>query len=185
MSSTPTPKAIEPHNARIARADEQLARAHEQITRAGEDLARLSEQVAKMEPDAARPPLTEASPQSPPRNPALRALVGLPLAACIVVAALVLQWSYGGGAKLDGVSGGLSDYIPNRELYLWPRSEPASLAKVRMALAERGRPRTAYPISRRPKGRSPTSLQRTPAPALRWQAGAAYQTAARSLKFIY
>ena len=34
------------------------------------------------------------------RRPALRGLVGLPLAACIVVAALVLQSSYGGGAKL-------------------------------------------------------------------------------------
>jgi hypothetical protein len=31
MNSTSTPKAIEPHNALIARADEQLAQAHEQI----------------------------------------------------------------------------------------------------------------------------------------------------------
>jgi hypothetical protein len=100
MSSTPTPKAIEPHNAPIARADEQLAHAHEQITRAGEDLARLSEQLAKMERDAARP--TSAGPglQTPPRRPALGAVVGLPLAACIVAAALVLQPSFGGWAKL-------------------------------------------------------------------------------------
>jgi hypothetical protein len=56
MNSTPTPKAIEPHNALIARADEQLAHAHEQMVRADEELARLSEQVAKMERDAARPP---------------------------------------------------------------------------------------------------------------------------------
>jgi len=41
-----------------------------------------------------------ASPQSPLRRPGLRALVGLPLAAFIVVAALVLQSSFGGGAKL-------------------------------------------------------------------------------------
>jgi len=100
MSSTPTPKAIEPHNAVIARADEQLAHAHEQIVRADKDLARLSEQVAKMERDAARPPSAGPGPQSPPRRPSLWALVGLPLAACIVVAALVLQSSYGGGAKL-------------------------------------------------------------------------------------
>src|SRR5438093_2693962 len=53
-----------------------------------------------MERDAARPPSAGPGPQSPPRRPALRALVGLPLAACIVVAALVLQSSYGGGAKL-------------------------------------------------------------------------------------
>ncbi len=100
MNSTPTPKAIEPHNALIASADEQLAHAYEQIVRADEELARLSEQLAKMERDAARPPSAGPGPQSPPRRPALRALVGLPLAACIVVAALVLQSSYGAGAKL-------------------------------------------------------------------------------------
>jgi hypothetical protein len=101
MNSTPNPKAIEPHNAPIARADEQLAHAHEQIARAGEDLARLSEQVAGMERDATRPASAGSGSQSPPGKPALRALVGLPLAACIVVAALVLQSSYGGGAKVD------------------------------------------------------------------------------------
>jgi len=100
MNSTSTPKAIEPHNAPIARADEQLAHAHEQIARADEELARLSDQLAKMEHDAARPPSAGPGPQSPPRRPALRALVGLPLAACIVVAALVSVSSYGGGAKL-------------------------------------------------------------------------------------
>jgi len=65
----------------------------------------VSEQVAKMEHDAARqpsaaPPLPGPRPQSPPGRPALRALVGLALAACIVVATLVLQSSYGAGAKL-------------------------------------------------------------------------------------
>jgi hypothetical protein len=92
VNSTPTPKADEPHNALIARADEQLAHAHEQIARADEELARVTEQLAKMERDTARPPSAG--------RPALRALVGLTLAACIVVAALVLQSSYGGGAKL-------------------------------------------------------------------------------------
>jgi hypothetical protein len=100
MNSTSTPKAIEPHNALIARADEQLARAHEQVARAGEELTRLSEQLAKMEREAARPPSAGPGPQSLPRRPALRTLVGLPLSACIVVAALVLQSSYGGEAKL-------------------------------------------------------------------------------------
>src|SRR6266852_7082670 len=100
MNSTPTPKAIEPPNVPIASADDKLAHAYEQITRADEDLARLSEQLAKMERDAARPPSAGPGPQSPPRRPAPWALVGLPLAACIVVAALVLQSSYDGGAKL-------------------------------------------------------------------------------------
>jgi uncharacterized membrane protein YccC len=100
MNSTSTPKDIEPHNALIARADEQLAHAHDQVARAGEELARLSEQLAKMERDAAHPPSAGPRPQSPARRTALRTLVGLSLAACIVAAALVLQSSYGGGAKL-------------------------------------------------------------------------------------
>src|SRR6266481_3309344 len=99
MNSTPAPKAIEPRDGQIRRADEQLAH--------------VSEQLAKMERDDARPPsagpgpqspperlAAGPGPQSPPRRPALWALVGLPLAACIVVAALVLQSSYGGGVKL-------------------------------------------------------------------------------------
>jgi hypothetical protein len=101
MNSTPTPTAVEPDNAPIARADEQLAHVHEQITLANEELTRLSEQLAKMERDAARPPSSGPDPRSPPRRPALRLLVGLPLAACIVVAALALRSSYGGGAKPD------------------------------------------------------------------------------------
>src|SRR5258708_29142880 len=100
MNSTPTPKAIEPHNALIASADEQLVHAYEQIVRADEELARLSEQVAKMERDAARPPSAGPGPPSPPRRAALRALVGLSLAACIFVAALVSQSSYGPGSRL-------------------------------------------------------------------------------------
>jgi len=104
MNSTSTPDAIEPRNALIASADEQLAHAHEQIVRADEELSRLSEQLAKMERDATRPPSAKPGPQSPgtpspSRRPALRALVGLLLAACIVVPALVLQSSYGGEAK--------------------------------------------------------------------------------------
>jgi hypothetical protein len=98
MNSTPTPKAIEPHNA--AGADERLAHAHEQIVRADKDLARLSEQLAKMERDDARPASAGSGRQSPPGKPALRAHVGWLLGACIVAAALVWQSSYGGGARL-------------------------------------------------------------------------------------
>src|SRR6476619_2265809 len=109
MNSIPTSNANDP-DAPVPRADERLAHAYGQITRAGEELARVSEQVAKMEHDAERqpsagppsagPPSAEPRPQPPPGRPALRALVGLVVAACIVVAALVLQSSYGAGAKL-------------------------------------------------------------------------------------
>ena len=100
MNSTPTPKAVDPPNALIAPADEQLAHAYEQIAGADKELARLSEQLAKMEREAAPAPSTGPGPQSPPGRPAFRALVGLLMAACIIVAALVLQSSHGGGPKL-------------------------------------------------------------------------------------
>ena len=74
MNSTPTPKAIEPHNALIARADEQLAHTYEQIARADGELARLSEQLAKIE-RAARPPSAGPGPQLPAGGPALRTVV--------------------------------------------------------------------------------------------------------------
>jgi len=110
MNSTPTPKEIEPHDALTARADERFVHAYEEIKRADEQLARVSEQLAKMERDDAHPPSAGLGPQLPPTQlsptpsspgrPALRTPVGLLLAACIVVAALVLQSSYGDGAKL-------------------------------------------------------------------------------------
>jgi uncharacterized membrane protein YccC len=99
MDSTPAPKATEPNDALIARADERLAHAYEQIARADEQLARVTEQLAKMERDATRPPSAGPGPQPPPRRLGLRTLVGLLLAVCIA-AALALQSSYGGGAKL-------------------------------------------------------------------------------------
>jgi hypothetical protein len=96
VSSTPTPKSIEPLDGLAAR--ERLAQAYEQIRRADEELTRLSEQVTKMQRDAA-PPSAGRGRQSARETPALRALVGLLLAACIVVAAVAFQSSYGGGAK--------------------------------------------------------------------------------------
>jgi hypothetical protein len=91
MNSTPAPKATEPHDASIAGAGERLEHAHEQIVRADEQLALLSEQVARMERNAARAPSALFRRQSPPGRRALGALIGLLLAACIVVAALALQ----------------------------------------------------------------------------------------------
>src|SRR5690349_20602603 len=96
MNSTPAPKAPEPGDVSGADADEGLAHAYKQIVLADEQLARLSEQVARMERDAAPTPPAGADPQSPPGRPGRRTLAGLPLAACIVVAALVLLSSYGG-----------------------------------------------------------------------------------------
>jgi hypothetical protein len=161
MNSASTPKAIEPHNVLIARADEQLAHAHEQIARAGEELERLSEQLAKMERDAARPPSGGPGPPSPPRRPALRALVGLPLAACIVVAALVLQSSYGDGAKLV-----VARWAP--QLVSTPSPENASLPAqpapsiVQVAAAEAAPPQTTPLAQSAPQDAAPTATAALP-----------------------
>src|ERR1041385_466317 len=113
MNSTPS-KDNAPSDGPTGRADEQLAHAHEQIIQADEQLTRLSEQLAKLERDDVRPRPAEPGPQPstaqssatpPPATPSLpakRALavhVGLMLAAGIVVVALVLQSSYGGGVR--------------------------------------------------------------------------------------
>ena len=159
MSSTSTPKAIEPHNALMARADEQLAHAHEQIARAGEELARLSEQLAKMESKAARPPSAGPGPQSPPRRPALRTLVGLPLAACIVVAVLVLQSSYGGGAKLV-VARWAPQFVSTPSLPPENAPLPAQPAPsiVQLAAAAEAAPPQATPLAQTaPQDATPTA----------------------------
>jgi septal ring factor EnvC (AmiA/AmiB activator) len=157
MNSTPTPKAIEPHNAVIARADEQLAHAHEQILRADKDLTRLSEQLAKMERDAARSPSAGPSPQSPPGRPARRALAGLPLAACIVVAALVLQSSYGDGAKL--VVAWWAPQLASAPS-LPPENAPLSAQPapsiVQVAAAEAAPPQATPPAQTAPPDTAPT-----------------------------
>lgn len=116
MSSASTPKPNEPDDGRIRHADESLAHAHEVMKGADEQLARLSEQVAKMESEAARQSSAASSPPSAPGKPALRGRIGLPLAACVVVAALVLQWSQGWSAKLA--------------VALWPPPQIASAPSI-------------------------------------------------------
>jgi hypothetical protein len=98
MDSTPNPKAIAPDDDLIARADERLAHAYQQIAQADEQLARVNEQLSKLDHDAARPPVGPGRPPSR-GGPMLRGSIGLLLAACIFVAALVSQSSYGDGAK--------------------------------------------------------------------------------------
>jgi hypothetical protein len=100
MTSTPTPNPIEPQDAPSAGADERLAHAHEQIKRADEQLARLSDQLAKIERDAEPPSSAAPGKRSSPGRPALGVVVGLSLAACFIVGALVWQLPYGGETRL-------------------------------------------------------------------------------------
>ena len=159
MNSTPTPKETEP--APIGPADKQLAHAHEQITGAGEQLTRLSEQLAKMERDAARPPSAGPRRQSPPTQsspgrPLLRTLAALPLAACIIVGALVLQSSYGDGAKLV-VARWAPQFVSTPAL---PPEDPPLPAQpapstVQVAAAEPAPPPVASPQVTSPQATSP------------------------------
>jgi len=100
MNSTTDPKAIEPNDVLVARADEGLAHAYDQIARADEQLARLNEQLSKLEHDPAHHPSAVAGHRPPRGRPALRGLIGLLLAVCIYVGAFVLQSAYGDAAKL-------------------------------------------------------------------------------------
>jgi hypothetical protein len=168
MNATSTPKSTEPIDASVGRADERLAHAHEQITRAGEELARLDEQLARMERDAARPPSTGPGPQSPPGKPAVRALVGLPLAACILVAALVL---YGGGAKLVVVRWApqpvSTPSLPSEDPPLPARPTPSIVQQplpsiVQMAAAEAVLPQATPPAQTAPQDGAPTTTAALP-----------------------
>jgi hypothetical protein len=161
MNSIPTSKANELPDAPVPRADERLANAYVQITRAGEELARVSEQVAKMEYDAARPPPAGPRPQSPPRRPAIRALVGFVLAACVVVAALVLQSSYGAGAKLVVARWApqLVSTLPSENPPVPAQPAPSA---VQVAAAEATPPQTTPLPDTAPQDAAPTTTATLP-----------------------
>src|SRR5215470_14028901 len=99
MDSTVTPRTTEADDALAARADERLAHAYEQIARADEQLARLNEQMARMEQEAVPHPSVIPLRRPSRGRPALRGLLGLFAAACIVGAAFVSQSSYGEAAR--------------------------------------------------------------------------------------
>src|SRR5258708_38488269 len=97
MNSIPNPKQTNPHDDAVA----ALKQAYEQFGRADEQLARVDEQVSKLEQDAVPHP---SDPQTrintfqpffpgdrPFRGQAVRAFIGLILAACIGVAAIAWQ----------------------------------------------------------------------------------------------
>jgi hypothetical protein len=111
MNSTPDTKGV-----LIAHADEQLARVRERIASADEEIARVTEQLSKIERDdvrnpSARPgddagnPSAKSDPQPPRGKSAVPGsidllLIGLMLAACLVVAALVSQLSRDGATLI-------------------------------------------------------------------------------------
>src|SRR6266436_4659414 len=91
MDTALNPKQTDPRHVLLARADEELAHAHEQIARANEEIARAEIQLSKLEHVPGNRTLFD--------RPAVRGLTGLLLAACIGVAAIAWQSSYGDAAQ--------------------------------------------------------------------------------------
>ena len=93
MHSTPGPKQTDSHDVLVARVDEEFANPRRQ-------LARDQEQVSKPERDTARYPSDPQIPVNRFRPAVLRgSVIGLLLAACIGVAAIDSQSTYGDAAK--------------------------------------------------------------------------------------
>jgi len=151
MDSTPSPKPTEPVDVLVARADERLARTHEEIKRVDEQITHVQEQLAKLEHDAARQPADDPQPprneirppvpnDRPPRDrPVLRGFIGLLLAACIGVAVIAWQSSYGHAAKLI-IAQWVPQLVPTSSL---PTGRPAqpSPSTVQVAAAEPSSPK--------------------------------------------
>ena len=93
MDTALNPKQTDPRHVLLARADEELAHAHEQIARANEEIACAEKQLSKLEHNAV--PGSRAWFD----RPAVRGLTGLLLAACVGVAAIAWQSSYGDAAQ--------------------------------------------------------------------------------------
>ena len=135
MDTTLNPKQTDPPHVLVAGADEEFAHAHEQIARAGEEIARAEEQLSKLEHDAARHPsdhpqtrmntFRPAVPGNRPLfdRPAVRGFTGLLLAACIGVAAIAWQSSYGDAAII-------ATWAPQRVVTSSPPLENPGLAQT-------------------------------------------------------
>jgi len=148
MNSPLNLQAAEADNVLVARADERLAHAYEQIARADEQLARVTEKLSKMEDDAMRDPPAALRLKPSRGGAALRGLIGLLLAACIVVAAFASKSTYGDAAKLM-----ISRWAPQLVSTLSLRPEKAvpsaqpSHAAVQTAAAAEPAPLQATPSS--------------------------------------
>src|SRR5258707_7779535 len=98
MDSTLNPEQTDPRNV-FARVNDEIARACEQIALADEQIARtLAHDAARQAPAAVNNVQARGHRPSFGR-PALRGFIGLLLAACIGVAAIAWQSSYGDATK--------------------------------------------------------------------------------------
>jgi predicted FMN-binding regulatory protein PaiB len=114
----------------VARADDRLAHAYAKITDADEQLARVSAQVSRMEREAARHPSAAPGRQPSRGRPALRGLVGVVLAACIMAAAFALQPPNGEAGRLK-----IAQWLPHATPAASPNN-PADAASPTLAAVQ-------------------------------------------------
>jgi hypothetical protein len=159
MNSTTAPKAVEPDDVLVARADERLMHAYDQIARADEQLARLNDQLSRLEQDAAHQPSAVVGHRSPRGRQALRGFIGLLLAVCIFVGAFVSQSSYGEAAKLV-VARWAPQFIPTSSPWMEKPEGPAQPEPSGVQLA------AATPLLPQPEPSAQTASQDAAPPAV-------------------
>ena len=161
MNTTTDPKANEPDDVLVARADERLVHAYDQIARADEQLARLNEQLSKLEHAAPDPSAVVGRP--PRSRSALRGVIGLLLAVFIFVGAFVSQSSYGDEAKLM-VAQWAPQLISTSSLPIEKPGFPAqpSPSTVQVAAATPGLPQPTASAQTPPQEVAPTAAPISP-----------------------
>src|SRR5882672_6932093 len=96
MDTTLNPKQTDPPHVLVARAGEEIARAEEQLSKLEHDAARHPSDHPQTRMNTFRPAVPGNRPLFD--RPAVRGFTGLLLAACIGVAAIAWQSSYGDAA---------------------------------------------------------------------------------------
>ena len=156
MDTALNPKQADPRHVLVARADEELTHAYEQITRADEQIARTEKQLSKLEQDAARAAVPGK--RSSLGGQAARGFTGLMLTACICVAAIVWQSSYGDAAK-QVIARWAAQLVPTSSLPLENPGLPAqpSQPAVEAATANTAPPQPAPLAQTAPQDVVPTA----------------------------
>ena len=179
MDTTANPKQTDSCQVMAAHADEDLAhayeqitRAHEQITRAHEEIGRTEEQLSKLGHDAARHPsdhpqtrMNTFRPAVPGNRPSLggravRAFIGLTLAACIGVVAIAWQSPFYGDAARQIIARWAPQLVPTLSLTLENPGLPAQPSQA--ATARTAPPQPAPLAQTAPEGVAPTAAALSP-----------------------
>jgi len=130
-----------------------------------EEIARAEEQLSKLEHDAARPAVRGKRPLFD--RPAVRGFTGLLLAACIGVAAIAWQSSYGDSAKEM-----IARWVPQRVVSSSPPLENPGLPAqpsppaVQAAAAKTAPPQPALLAQTAPEDAAPTAAATAVSPEL-------------------